>query len=419
MSATGAAAKLAPQAGARPRSPIGRLLRTPDYRRLWVLGGIANAMRWLEMLAASLWTFEATQSALAVAAVAMMRALPMLLLGAVAGVLAERFDRRLLLVWLQLSSACGAGVVALLTCLGWLAPWHLMMQGLVAGLAWAGEMSTRRRMVADAAPPEDLVPGVALDTMTGSTTRAIGPLLGGALFQWAGLPVAAGLACALHLLAMLLVLRVTPSPNAVRPAGRGALAGIAEAARIAIASPPLRMVLAVTLVMNIFAFCFGAILPAFGAEAFLAAGAAIGLLAAAEPIGALFGGLWITLGRRSPPGTAPLVLGSMVFLALMMVVAFSPTYLLAWALLAVGGLGTARFSAMQTSVVMTNAPIEIRSRVLGLVTTCIGTSPIGVLTVGALSDALGPRIALFIMAAAGLSLMLLVLLIEHRAARRA
>ena len=69
---------------ARPDfSLLSRLLRTADYRRLWLLGGIANAMRWLELLAATLWTFEETGSALAVSAVAMMRALPMLLLGAI------------------------------------------------------------------------------------------------------------------------------------------------------------------------------------------------------------------------------------------------------------------------------------------------------------------------------------------------
>ena len=123
-----------------------RLLRTPDYRRLWMLGGIANAMRWLELLAATLWTFEMTGSALAVSAVAMVRALPMMLLGAVAGALAERLDRRRLLIALQTSSALGAGGVALLAALGWLEPWHLMLQGLLAGLAWAGEMATRRRM---------------------------------------------------------------------------------------------------------------------------------------------------------------------------------------------------------------------------------------------------------------------------------
>ena len=108
------------------------LLRLPDYRRVWLLGGIANAMRWLEILAGTLWVFEQTGSALAVSAVVMMRALPMLLLGAMAGALAERFDRRLVLAWLQATSAVSAGLVVLLAVTGLLQPWHLMAQGLIA-----------------------------------------------------------------------------------------------------------------------------------------------------------------------------------------------------------------------------------------------------------------------------------------------
>ena len=398
---------------ARPdTATLVRLLRTPDYRRLWLLGGIANTMRWLELLAATLWTYEVTGSALAVSIVAMMRALPMMLLGAIASALAERLDRRLLLIALQISSALGAGCIALLAILGWLAPWHLMLQGLLAGLSWAGEMATRRRMAADAAPPADLVPAVALDTLTGSTTRAIGPLLGGVLFQFTGLAVAVAIACLLHLVALRLAWRVTAPPP--RAGGGNPFGGIGEAFHLVLGLRPLRIVLGVTLVMNVFAFSYNSILPAFGSLAFAASGSAIGLLAAAEPFGALLGGLWIALGRRKPPGATPLVIGSALFLVLLFVVAFAGSYPLAWLLLALGGLGTARFAAMQTSVVMISAPPEMRSRVLGLVTTCIGMGPFGVLAIGALADGLGPRSAIAIMAATGLALMGLLLVNEAR-----
>lgn len=389
-----------------------RLLRTPDYRRLWMLGGIANAMRWLELLAATLWTYEVTGSALAVSAVAMVRALPMMLLGAIAGALAERMDRRRLLIALQASSALGAGGVALLAALGGLELWHLILQGLVAGLAWAGEMATRRRMAADAAPPADLVPAVALDTLTGSTTRAVGPLLGGVIYQFAGISIAAGIACALHLVALWLTVGITPTPR--RIVTGHPLAGIGEAVRLVLGLSALRLVLGVTLVMNVFAFSYNSILPAFGSLAFGASSAAIGLLAAAEPFGALVGGLWLALGRRTPPGATPLVIGSALFMILLILVAFSGSYALAWLLLALGGLGTARFAAMQTSVVMTAAPPEIRSRVLGLVTTCIGMGPLGVLAMGALADGVGPRLAIAIMSGLGLLLMALLLLSEAR-----
>jgi MFS family permease len=389
-----------------------RLWHTPDFRRVWLLGGIANAMRWLELLAAMLWTFQLTESALMVSMVAMMRALPMLLLGAVAGALAERLDRRRLLIALQASAALGAGCIAVLALTGVLAPWHLMLQGLLAGLSWAGEMATRRRMAADAAPPGDLVPAVALDTMTGSTTRCVGPLLGGALYEFTGIGIAAAIACALHGVALRLAFAVTPPARPPIVAGPGPLAGILEGARFVAGAKPLRVVLGVTLIMNVFAFCYASLMPAFGAVALGVSGALIGLLAAAEPFGALCGGLWLALRRRAPPGIAPLVLGSLLFLVLLRGVAASGSCALAWALLAIGGLGTARFAAMQTSVVMTAAPPEIRSRILGLVTTCIGAGPFGVLMAGALADGVGPRLALAAMAGIGVALMAALLLRE-------
>ena len=377
------------------------LLRLPDYRRVWLLGGIANAMRWLEILAGTLWVFEQTGSALAVSAVVMMRALPMLLLGAVAGALAERFDRRLVLAGLQATSAASAGVVVVLAVSGVLAPWHLMVQGLVAGLSWSGEMATRRRMVADLAPPEHIVRAIAFDTLTGSATRALGPMLGGALFQWTGLAVAVAIACGFHLVALGLVLRIRPVPR-MSGAAPVSFAGIAEAARFARGDPRLRLVLALTLVMNVFGFAYGAVLPAFGAVAFGVSGAAVGLLAAAEPFGALLGGLWLALRPGRAPGAASFVVGSGSFLVLLLVVSQTGTYWLALGLLVLGGLGTARFAALQTSIAMAAAPPAMRSRVLGLVTTCIGCSPLGVLAMGVVSEGLGVRAGMVVMAGGGL-----------------
>ena len=88
--------------------PLRRLLAMPAFRRLWAVGGIANAMRWVEILVAAIWTFETTHSALAVSMVALMRALPLLLLGAAAGALAEVLDRRRLLMAGQAATCAGA-----------------------------------------------------------------------------------------------------------------------------------------------------------------------------------------------------------------------------------------------------------------------------------------------------------------------
>jgi MFS family permease len=82
--------------------------------------------------------------------------------------------------------------------------------------------------------------------------------------------------------------------------------------------------------------------------------------------------------------------------------ALSPWYSLAFALLLIGGLGTAAFSNMQTTLILTEAPPATRSRVMGIVTMCIGTGPVGVLMIGILSAQIGPPVAILIMAGLGL-----------------
>jgi MFS family permease len=173
-------------------------------------------------------------------------------------------------------------------------------------------------------------------------------------------------------------------------------------------------VLGVTVAMNVFGFSYNAILPAFGAIAFQASPIEIGLLAAAEPFGALLAGLGLALRRGTPPGRRTLAIGSAGFLVVLTGAALAPSLPLAALLLMLGGVGTAAFASLQTGLVMMQAPIEARSRILGLTTTCIGMGPIGVLIIGALADGLGPRTAIAMMAMAGLAALALVVALTRR-----
>lgn len=384
------------------RSPVRELLAQPQFRRLWGAGGLTNAMRWVDVLVSGLFTYELTGSAFAVSLVLMARALPMLAAGALAGALAESLDRRRLLMAGQAAQAAGALAIATLAAAGWLAPWHLFVNGVIGGLAWTNELATRRRMVAEVAGPQRIIQAVAFDTMTASTTRMVGPLAGGFFYQAVGVTAAYLIAAAFYLAALSLVRGVVHCQARRVLVPSRLFAEVAEAARIAMSHQALRMVLGVTVVMNVFGFSYTGILPAFGAIAFHASPFEIGLLAAAEPFGALLTGLALALRRGAPPGRRMLGAGTGGFLCVLMLAALAPSLPVAALLLLVGGMGTAAFASLQTGIVMMQAPPEARSRILGLTTTCIGTGPLGVLLVGALADAEGPRRAITVMALAGL-----------------
>src|SRR5690242_8746797 len=99
--------------------------------------------------------------------------------------------------------------------------------------------------------------------------------------------------------------------------------------------------------------------------------------------------------------------------------AVSPSYWLGFAALVFGGFGTAGFGNMQTTLMLTEAPADMRSRLMGLVTVGIGTGPLGVLAAGALAAELGPRTAVLIMAATGLvSTLVLATWLRRRADRQ-
>src|SRR5580693_3716390 len=154
-------------------------LATPSYLRLWFAGGIGNAMRWLELLVAGIFTFEVTRSTILVALVTVARSLPMLFIGTIAGVVGEALNRKRLLV--------------------------TQLFVIAAGIVWAMELAVRRRMIGEVVTPDQVAPAVAFDSLTNSFARVLGPLAGGAAYQTLGLGGAYFLSAALYLAAGLAV----------------------------------------------------------------------------------------------------------------------------------------------------------------------------------------------------------------------
>src|SRR5258708_33247047 len=163
------------------------LLATPGYARLWFAGGVGNAMRWLELLVAGIFTYDLTHSAFLVAVVTVARILPMLFLGPIAGVIAEAVNRKRLLLAQLFGMAATSAALALLAWSGEIRVWHIALGGAVTGIAWASELAVRRRMLGEVVPADRVVAAVALDSLTHSVARVLGPLCGGGLFEGLGL----------------------------------------------------------------------------------------------------------------------------------------------------------------------------------------------------------------------------------------
>ena len=391
--------------GERTRARAGfALLALADYRRLWMIGGLSNAMRWLELIATSLYVLDTTGVPLTVALVTAARSLPMLLLGPIAGAVAEAVNRRVLLTAGLLITTAGAAIITLLASTGLLLTWHLAVASFASGLLAAGELPVRRRMVAESAGGATMSQAIAFDSITNAATRMVGPIAGGASYAVLGITGAYAVSALLNAVALLLVLRVNHAQprRAFRPGAMAATLG--EGIAIARAIPAVRVVLAVTVAMNCFGFSFIALMAPIGRQVFGASAVGVGLLVAAEPTGAIIGALLLSR-RAAPAGLGLFLSGAAGFLCLLALMPHVPAYGFAMALLFVSGLGTAVFGTLQSSLVLEAAPADARSRLMGLVTMAIGTGPVGMMLSGAVASQLGAPWAVSLLAVIGIAVI--------------
>ena len=378
------------------------LHRDPQYRRLWTVGMVVGLTRWVDILAFAVFTYEQTQSAFWVASLMTLRMLPLALLGLPLGALAVRVSRqRLMLLAHGAMCVTYLGLLAL-SAWGRIEVWHLAVASAIHGVLWASDMPVRRGLIGDIAGPLRVAQAMSFDAVAASACRLGGPLLGGLLMAHGGL-TAVFLCSALLYLPILVALaglreqRLGPPP-ARRPVWAMLAAGF-QAAR---ESPPLRAALWLTIVFNLFAWPVLSMVPVIGHERVLLDAQGVGLLASLDGVGALLGALLLSSGLGRMRHGAVYLGAVLCFLVLQLVLAWSPQWLLSAAALLALGVAQTGFGVMQATLAYTAAPERLRPEAMGLMTMCIGASPLGFLAVGALAERLGTSVAMSIFTACGL-----------------
>jgi MFS family permease len=382
-------------------SGLRALLSSAAFLRLWSIGGCVNTMRSFEVLSAALFTLDMTGSGLDVAIVSAARTMPMFLLGAFSGVVTEAVNRKQVLVFGQLLTCVASASVALLAWAGVARPWHVAAAALVAGVVWSTEMATRRRMVGECVEGRLVSRALALDTMSNSFTRLLGPIFAGVIYQRMGLAGSFAFSAVIYALAAFLALGLDYRQTTRKLIFGNVPRELAEGVRFVRGDLVIGGVLAVTIAMNLLGFPYAALVAPIGRIVFQVSPALVGVLAASEAFGAFIGGALLTSREPRMSGRVLMVGGSMLFLGCVVAMPLAPEFWLACALLAVGGFGSAAFANMQTSLIVLHAPMHIRSRLMGLLTVCIGMGPLGILLVGAIADVVGPMLAIDIVAATG------------------
>ena len=382
-------------------SPFRRMIGAPDFWRLWYVGLIVSTVRWLETVAVGVVVYQRTESAFLVAMMTMLRLLPMALFGVFLGALAERFDRGRTLLIVVLMMGGTSAVLAVLDGTGQLEIWHLAAASFINGCGWCTENPVRRVMIGEVVGREQMGAAMSLDVGAGNASRMVGPAAGGFLLAGTGLQGAFILGVLMYGTALLAILTVRS--RIPRVAGSEAvLARIVEGFALVRTDKRLIGVLVVTVIYNIFAWPFTSMIPVIGRDRLHLGPEGVGILAAMDGIGAFVGallvGLWLT-----PKWYGRVYLGGVVcYLVTVVMFALVQSPVLAGVALIMTGLGGAGFATMQATLVYLAAPLHMRSRILGILTVCIGTGPIGFLWLGWLADRIGSHHAVAVTGALGL-----------------
>ena len=381
----------APPAGrARPRMFVA--LEVPSYGYLLAAGWCWTICRWGAGFLGAYLANSLTGSARLVQFTGVALWAPLLLGGVLGGVISDRFDRRRTVITqfaVLIPLALAMGVAGLTDVLRL---WMVYVFLAVVGVGWIIDMTSRRAIVYDLVGPVRLDNAMALESLSTSSGLALGTLVGGSAIQAVGDGAAFLCIAALLVAALLLFLRVPRVERSTARTTESGLVALRAGFALLRTERALVSVLGVTAAVNFFFFSFTPLVQVVGTD--LGVGAfLIGLLAAMIGVGMMLGSMFVA---RSQPRRRGLVYvaGSATAMFLLVPFALSPWYVPAAVALLVSATGMGLFGSTQGTLVMTAVAPELRGRALGLLSTAIGSLPLGMIALGELAEVVGARAAI-------------------------
>lgn len=392
-------------------------LRVRNFR-LFYLGQLVSVSgTWMQTVAQSWLVYQLTGDGVALGTVLALQFVPMLVAGPWGGVVADRFDKRRVLVAAQVAMAVTAGALAAVTLAGVVELWMVYALAFSTGVANVVEMPTRQAFVNEMVGPAELPNAIALNTALFNAGRVVGPSLAAVLIARVGIGwcFAVNAASFVAVIGALVAMRraeLRPTRPVARAKGQ-VRAGMAYAW----STPALRSTLLLVGVVGTFGFNFPVVLPLLADEVFGQGASAYSVLTLSMGAGSLVGAL--VTATRGRPTSRRLVGAAFAFGTLMLVAAAAPT--MAWevAVLAASGAAVVTLMATANATVQLNSADAMRGRVMALYgLVFLGTTPLGGPAVGWVSERFGPRAGLALGGLATLAAATATAASLTRAARR-
>lgn len=370
-------------------------LKVPNYR-LYFSGQLISLIgTWMQTTAQAWLVLTLTNSATTLGLVVGLQTIPVLVLGPYGGVIADRVDKRRLMVVLQSMMGLQALVLGLLSVFGIVRLWEICVLAVILGLNNTFEMPARQTFVREMVGKDELRNAITLNSVTANAARAVGPAIAGVLIATAGVGwcfLANAASFVAVVVSLIIMDRSALAPSTPEPRARGQLReGLAYAVRTTEIAVPLVMMA----VVGTLAYEFQVSLPVLARSTFHGGSEAFGFMTAAMGIGAVLGGL--VTAARGRTGLRPMLVACAGFGLAILLCALSPALPIAYLALLLVGWGSVSFIAIGNSTIQLSSAPNMRGRAIALWQVAFqGTTPIGGPFIGWVIAAAGARTGLIV-----------------------
>lgn len=377
-----------------------RALRSRNYR-LFVAGqGISLIGTWMQQVAMSWLVYRITGSAMLLGVVGFSSQIPTFLFAPLAGVLADRWNRRILLIVTQTLAMLQAAVLAAVVLLDTVQVWQIVVLSLLLGMINAFDIPTRQSFVIEMVEHrEDLGNAIALNSSLVNAGRLIGPAIGGILVAVVG----EGICFILNSLSYLAVImalaamKISKRPPPAHGQTRHLLHELHEGAAYAFGFAPIRLILLLVMIVSLMGMPYSVLVPVFAKTVLQGGAHTFGFLMTAAGCGALVGTLYLA-SRGTVLGLGKIIVRSTIIFGVgIAVFSLSHNLLLSLLALAAAGFGAIMIIAASNTILQTIVEEQKRGRVMSFFTmSFMGMTPFGSLGAGYMAHLIGVQMTLLI-----------------------
>jgi len=369
-------------------------VRHRNFRLYWIGQIVSLVGTWMQSVSQPWLVLLLHGSPIQLGAVLALQFAPSLALAPLGGVIADRVDKRRLLLLTQSVAALQALVLFTLTVTGQIQIWEIMVLALALGFVNALDMPVRQSFAAELVPREDLINAITLNSASFNLARVIGPAIAGIALALYGPAFNFGINAVSYLGVLAALVRMDPS--AMQPVLRSEQAAsmrssLAEGIRYAVRTPTVLWPLVLLGGIGMFGMNFQTLLPLFARFTLGLDADGFGALFAAMGLGSLIGSLSLAFIGSRRPLVGMIIGGGISFVAFETFLGLSRSPLVAFPLIVVVGLSSMLMINTINVIVQRSVPDALRGRVMALyVTVFAGSTPIGGLFAGTVAQAWGP-----------------------------